>query len=108
MPNALNPRAARAAGEPARGQMTEGHGDQERHPGHPERVREHETAHHARSRQGARRHRDPAERQQRAQEAGHRDRHPRHLVAERSAPPYSTTQVRAGIAMIPAMVIAQR
>ena len=55
---------ARGQGE-QRGQMAEGHDEQEGRPlDHPERVRELQAAHHARRRQGARHHRDPAQRQQ--------------------------------------------
>ena len=134
---------ARGPGE-QRGQMTEGHHYQEGHPFHPERVRVLQAARQARCRQGARDHRNPAQGQQRAEEAGHRNRQPRHPVAEprmvpamtrdlrrggepaaehdgrdpgqqRRAPParqarfaplYSTTQVAAAIAAVPATVIA--
>jgi hypothetical protein len=130
-----------------RGQMTEGHDQQESHPVHrPERVRQLQAARHARRGQGAGHHRYPAQRQQQAQEADHSDRHPWHSVAEprvvpavirdhrtggepaaehdgrapgqqprtlpsspaRIAPPYSTTQVAARMAMMPAMAITHR
>ena len=53
---------------PALFALPAGQVEQEDHPGDPERVRAHEAACHARGLQGARHHRDPAERQRRAQE----------------------------------------
>ena len=131
---------ARGQGEQRR-QVAEGQVEQEGHPGHAGRVRKPQAAHHARRRQGARHHWDPAQCQQQAQVASYRDRKPRQRAVPavtrdhraggqpaaehdgrgpgeqrrtpparpaRSAPPYSTMQVRAATAVGPAMVIAHR
>ena len=65
-------------------------------PFHPEQVRVLQAARHARCRQGARDHWDPAQGQQRAEEAGHRDRQPRHPVAEPRVVPAVTRDHRGG------------
>ena len=70
--------------------------DQEGHPFHPEQVRVLQAARQARRRQGAGDHRDPAQGQQQAEEAGHRDRQPRHPVAEPRVVPAVTRDHRGG------------
>jgi hypothetical protein len=115
MPNALCHRAARrpvpraslyatsGAAMPAamsqgeqRGQLAEGHHDQEDHPFHPEQVRVLQAARQARCRQGPRDHRNPAQGQQRAEEAGHRNRQPGHPVTEPGVVPAMTRDHRGG------------